>query len=113
MSIRKTYGKVLTGTSQTVYTVPQGKRTQWVLMYITNTSGSNGTVEVDYYSAEQAATFSVLEGFTVTAKQFFQIGGEVNAFIMMQEGDSISASATQPMTMLVSLIEENAIIQGG
>ena len=113
MSIRKSYGKVLTGTSQTVYTVPQGKRTQWVLMYITNTSGSNGTVEVDYYNAEQATTFSVLEGFTVTAKQFFQIGGEVNAFIMMQEGDSISALATQPMTMLVSLIEENAVIQGG
>lgn len=113
MSIRKSYGKVLTGTSQTVYTVPQGKRTQWVLMYITNTSGSNGTVEVDYYNAEQDVTFSVLEGFTVTAKQFFQIGGEVNAFIMMQEGDSISAFATQPMTMLVSLIEENAVIQGG
>lgn len=113
MSIRKSYGKVLTGTSQTVYTVPQGKRTQWVLMYITNTSGSNGTVEVDYYNAEQDVTFSVLEGFAVTSKQFFQIGGEINAFIMMQEGDSISAFATQPMTMLVSLIEENAVIQGG
>jgi len=111
--IRKSYGKVLTGTSQTLYTVPAGKSAQWVLMYITNTSGSNGNVEVDYYNAEQDSTFSILEGYTITSKAFFQIGGEVNAFIMMREGDSISAFATQQMTMLISLIEENNIIQGG
>jgi len=111
--IRKSYGAVLTGTSQTLYTVPNGKSAQWVLMYITNTSGSNGTVEVDYYNAEQDSTFSILEGYTITAKDLFQIGGTINAFIMMREGDSISALATQPMTMLVSLIEENNIIQGG
>ena len=111
--IRKSYGAVLTGTSQTLYTVPNGKSAQWVLMYITNTSGSNGTVEVDYYNAEQDSTFSILEGYTITAKDLFQIGGTINAFIMMREGDSISAFATQPMTMLVSLIEENNIVQGG
>jgi len=111
--IRKSYGAVLTGTSQTVYTVPVGKSAQWVLMYLTNTSGSNGTVEVDYYNAEQDSTFSILEGYTITAKDLFQIGGTINAFIMMREGDSISAFATQQMTMLVSLIEENNIIQGG
>jgi hypothetical protein len=32
---------------------------------------------------------------------------------MMREGDSISAFATQEMTLLISLIEENNIIQGG
>ena len=111
--IRKSYGAVLTGTSQTLYTVPNGKSAQWVLMYITNTSGSNGNVEVDYYNAEQDSTFSILEGYTITAKDLFQIGGTINAFIMMREGDSISALATQQMTMLVSLIEENNIIQGG
>ena len=111
--IRKSYGAVLTGTSQTLYTVPVGKSAQWVLMYITNTSGSNGSVEVDYYNAEQNSTFSILEGYTITAKDLFQIGGTINAFIMMREGDSISAFATQQMTMLVSLIEENNIIQGG
>ena len=111
--IRKSYGAVLTGTSQTLYTVPNGKSAQWVLMYITNTSGSNGTVEVDYYNAEQDSTFSILEGYTITAKDLFQIGGTINAFIMMREGDSISAFSTQQMTMLMSFIEENAIIQGG
>ena len=111
--IKKTYGAVLTGTSQTVYTVPAGKSAQWVLMYITNTSGSNGNVEVDYYSAAQDSTFSVLEGYTVTGKNFLQIGGTINSFIMMREGDSISAFATQEMTLLISLIEENNIIQGG
>jgi hypothetical protein len=111
--IKKTYGAVLTGTPQTVYTVPAGKSAQWVLLYITNTSGSNGNVEVDYYSAAQDSTFSVLEGYTVTGKDFLQIGGTINSFIMMREGDSISAFSTQQMTMLMSFIEENAIIQGG
>ena len=111
--IKKTYGAVLTGTSQTVYTVPAGKSAQRVLLYITNTSGSNGGVGVDYYSAAQDSTFAVLEGYTVTSKDFLQIGGTINSFIMMREGDSISAFATQGMTLLISLIEENNIIQGG
>jgi len=111
--INKSAGASLTGTLTDIYTVPNGKRSRWVLMYLTNTSGSNGTVDVKFYDSSASATLSVLEDYTISSKDFLQVGGEVNAFIMMEEGDKIQASATQTMSLLVSFIEENAIIQGG
>ena len=111
--INKSAGAALTATLADVYEVPAGKRARWVLMYVTNTSGSNGTVDVKFYDSSATATLSVLEDYTISAKDFLQVGGEVNAFIMMEAGDKIQASATQDMTILVSVIEENAIIQGG
>ena len=111
--INKSAGAALTATLADVYEVPAGKRSRWVLMYVTNTSGSNGTVDVKFYDSSATATLSVLEDYTISAKDFLQVGGEVNAFIMMEAGDKIQASATQDMTILVSVIEENAIIQGG
>ena len=111
--IKKSFGAALTGTPATIYTVPTGKKAEWVLLYIKNTSGSNGTVELDFYDASASATLSILDGYAISSKEFFQIGGPVNAFIMMGEGDSISASASQAMTLLISVIESNDIILGG
>ena len=111
--IKKSFGASLTGTLQDIYEVPAGKRAHWVLMYVSNTSGSNGNCDVDFYDASATATLPVLDTYTVTAKQYFQIGGDYNSFITMEEGDKISASATQSMTLLLSVIEENAVIQGG
>jgi len=111
--INKSAGAALTGTLTDIYTVPNGKRARWVLMYLTNTSGSNGTVDVKFYDSSASATLSVLEDYTISSKDFLQVGGEVNAFIMMEQGDKIQASSTQTMSLLVSFIEENAIIQGG
>jgi len=111
--IKKSFGAVLTSSSQDIYEVPAGKDSQWVLMYITNTSGSNGNVQVDYYDASETTSFAILEGYTITSKAFFQLGGGTNEFILMREGDKISAEATQQMTLLISVIEETNILQGG
>mgnify|MGYP006286146095 CR=1 FL=1 len=111
--IKKSFGAVLTSSLQDVYEVPTGKSAEWCLMYITNTSGSNGDVHVDYYNASADNTFSVLEEYAITSKDFFKLGGGTNEFIMMREGDKISAEATQEMTLLISVIESNNIIQGG
>jgi len=108
MSTKISAGAALTGTLQTLYTVPDYKDAEWVLLYITNTSGSNGSVTVNYYDASEDATLPILSGFTVTAKEFFTVGGEFNEFIYMKSGDYIEASATQSMTMLISVIENNS-----
>jgi hypothetical protein len=83
-------------------------------VYITNTSGSNATVTLQYYDAsEDATTLSVLDGYIISSKEFFQIGGNVNEFILMRAGDQIKASATHAMTLLISVIESNDVITGG
>ena len=111
--VKKSFGKVLTGTLQDVYEVPTTKHTQWVLLYISNTSGSNGTVDLNFYDASESVTLPVLSGYTITAKAFFQIGEKVNSFIRMEAGDKVTASSTQTMTLLMSVIEEDNIVQGG
>jgi hypothetical protein len=82
-------------------------------MYLTNTSGSNGTVTVQYYNAAADSTLNIFDGYAISSKEFFQIGGNVNEFILMRAGDQIKASATQTMTILVSVIESNDVITGG
>jgi len=111
--IKKSVGKALTTTLTDIYTVPAGKRAEWVLLYVTNTSGSTETFTVKYYNAAAASALSVLDGYSLSAKEFFQLGGNYNEFIYMREGDKIQASASSSATILVSLIEYNDIIQGG
>jgi len=108
MATKVSRGAALTGTLQDVYEVPEHKEAHWVLMYISNTSGSNGTVDVNFYDASETATLPILSGYTITSKDFFQIGGQFNEFIYMNAGDKITASSTQPMTMMVSIIEYNS-----
>lgn len=108
MATKVSSGAVLTTSLQDIYEVPEHKEAHWVLMYITNTSGSNGTVTVNFYDDSENATLPILSGYTISAKNFFEIGGQFNEFIYMNTGDKITASATNSMTMMVSIIEYNS-----
>lgn len=108
MATKKTFGAALTSSSQTIYTVPDRRIAEWVFMYVTNTSGSNGDVNVSYTDDSESATLSIFDDYTISSKDYLQIGGGSNEFIMMEAGDSISASSTQDMTILVSVIEYNS-----
>lgn len=113
--IKKTFGGSLLTTDTTLYEVPTGKKAQWVLLYATNTSGSTSNFSVDFYDSSEATTLAVFDGYSVSSKAFFKVGGEYNAFIAMAEGDKIIANCAtnNAITMLVSVIEENDVIQGG
>jgi hypothetical protein len=111
--IKKSRALASTSTLQTIYTVPNGKRAEWRLLWISNTSGSNGTFDVTYYNNETSTTFYMFNDHALSAKDFFDVGGQYFEFVMMKEGDYIQISSSQPMTAIVSVIEENDIIQGG
>lgn len=107
MSIRKSFGATLTATPTAIYTVPTGKKAEWVHAYITNVSGSNGTVDMSVNG------LVLLEDYSISSKDFLDIGGNENTFVFVEAGQTITASATQSMTLIVSVIEHNDIIQGG
>ena len=111
--IKKSFGLPLTTSYQTVYTVPNGKKAEWVLLYVTNTSGSTSSFSVRYYNAEAAQTLTMFNGYSLAASEFFKIGGGENEFIMMKEGDYIEALDGAGMTMMISVIEHNDINKGG
>ena len=105
--IKKSFGASLQTTDTDVYTVPAGKKAEWVLIYATDTSGSTTDFDIDMYDASANATLKVLDGYGLSANDFFKIGGEPNAFIMMDSGDKIVArcKANDDVTLLVSVIE--------
>jgi len=105
--IRKSFGQTLTATPTAIYTVPTNKKAEWVHAYITNVSGSNGTIDMSVNGLQ------LLNDYAVSAKDFLDIGGTSNSFVIIEAGQTITASATQSMALVVSLIEYNDIIQGG
>ncbi len=111
--IKKSFGGALTSTSTTYYTVPNGKKTEWTLLYVMNTSGSNETVNVDFYDSSADATLSILNDFQVSSKDFLKLGGGTTDFIILEEGDQIKADSNHACSLLISVIEHNSIIQGG
>jgi hypothetical protein len=111
--IKKSFGGALTSTSTTYYTVPNGKKAEWTLLYIMNTSGSNETVSVDFYDASTDSTLPILDSFQISSKDFLRLGGGTTDFIMLDEGDQIKADSNHACSILISVIEYNDIIQGG
>ena len=113
--IKKSFGASLQTTDTTLYEVPTNKKAEWVLLYATDAGGSTTDFSVDLYDASETATLAVLNQYGLSAKDFFKLGGEPNAFTMMYAGDKIIArcATNDAVTMLVSVIEYNDIIQGG
>ena len=111
--IKKSFGLPLTTTYQTVYTVPTGKKAEWVLLYVTNTSGSTSSFDVRIWNEANQAYLQMFDGYSLAANDFFKIGGGANEFVMLAEGDKIEALDGAGMTLMVSVIEYNDIIQGG
>lgn len=112
--IKKSFGKSLTaGTMTTIYTVPEGARAEWTLLYITNPGSNNKTIEIDYYDAENDETLIILDGYTINSKDYLKMGGGYTDFIILKEGDKIKAmgETDSSFTVLVSVIEHNNIVQ--
>jgi hypothetical protein len=103
--IKRTFTKVGTSTLATIYTVPQGARTELKMLWISNISGSNSTISITYYNAVENATISLFDGYALSSKTFFTVGGEAHEFLVMGENDYIQVSSTHSCTFLISLIE--------
>ena len=112
--IKKTFGLSLTNSFQTAYEVPTGKKAEWVLLYVVNSTGSTSNFSVRTYNAATSTYSTYFDNKSLQNGEFFQIGGGVNEFIMLAEGDRIEASdGVAGMALAVSVIEHNDIIQGG
>lgn len=103
--IKRTYALEATATLTPLYTVPEGARTELVMLWISNTSGSNESVTVKYYNNASSTTITILNGYTISSKTFERIGGDYNTFLVMGQEDYIEVSSTQACTFIASVIE--------
>lgn len=76
------------GSSNLVYTVPEGYTAQWNLMYLHNSGGSTKTITVAWYDKSTNTTILVFDGFSVASKDYFKMDG--GAYVVLEEGDTIS-----------------------
>ena len=113
--IKKSFGAELTTTEITLYEVPTGKKTEWKMLYATNTGSANKKFNARVYKAADDVYLTIFDEFIVNTKDFFHIGGAEFEFIMLDEGDKIlvSGETDDDITLLVSVIEYNDVIQGG
>jgi len=111
--IKKSSALTTTTSLQTIYTVPNGKKAEWRMLWISNIHGGNGHFDVTYYNKANDATLTFFDSYILNAKDFFKIGGAEFEFVMMSEGDYIQISADRAMTAVVSVVEYNDVIKGG
>jgi hypothetical protein len=113
--IKKSYVASLTTTEQTLYEVPFSKKAEWVLLYAVNPSGSTASFDVRMYNAASDAYFQLFDSMSLSSKDFFQIGGTANSFVMLSSNDKVlvSSPSNDDVTLVISVIEYNDIIQGG
>ena len=111
--IKKSFGGPLTTSYTTIYEVPTGKKAEWVLMYVVNDSGSTSGFSVRLYKAQASTNIQIFDDKSLSDGEFFKIGGGENEFIMLAENDRVEAVNGSGMTLLISVIEHNDIIQGG
>jgi hypothetical protein len=82
-------GKNLTaGSSNLMYTVPEGYTAQWNLLYLHNASGSTKTITVSWYDKSENTTINVFDAFSVASKDYFKMDG--GAYVVLEAGDTIS-----------------------
>ena len=105
--IKKTLFCTVSGSEDTVYTVPSGKRAEAVMMLMTNSGGSDGKLDVTYYHAAPDTDETILKDYLVEAEDYKQLGGQANFFIAMSQGDKIKAEAESGKTfeVLLSILE--------
>lgn len=114
MATKVSKGANLTTSEIVLYEVPTHKRAEWVMLYATNIGNSNKKFNVRIYKASDNAHLPVFDSFIVNTKDFFHIGGNINEFIYLEEGDQIKVSgdSNNDITLLVSVIEHNSMGAG-
>lgn len=99
----------------TVYEVPRGKKSELVMLWITNPDSNNASLELGFYNSSEDTTITILDDYTVNQKDFIQIGGLENTFVILEEFDSLVAKGSSNSTfkIVAAMKEYNSIIQGG
>ena len=85
-------GKHLTaGGSDLFYTVPDGYRASWVLMYCINNTSSAKAISATWHDASANADIHIFSGYPLSAKNYILF--DSGAWVMLEEGDTVTISA--------------------
>lgn len=94
-------GKNLTAnTATTLYTVPTGYYAKCVLLHASNNGSSNKHISFDWYDYSASTSIPITFEYTLTSKSTYA-ETDVNQYIILEEGDYITATSETGATISV------------
>lgn len=92
------------GSSNTIFTVPNGYEARVTMVYITNNTGSSKSFSASWFDSGTEIPFAASK--SLNSKDFIQYGGEFGEFLVMDEGDymTITPEAGSTFVSIVSFI---------
>ncbi len=97
MAIRKvSVGKPIPAGSSTVfYTVPDGYRASWSLLYAVNHTSSAKALTVTWHDASENIDIDVFYLYPLGAKNYLKMDG--GSWVMLEEGDTVTLAGESGM----------------
>lgn len=94
-------GKALSAsTASTLFTVPNGYVAHLSMLFISNTSGSTGSITVYWQHAHDSShKVYILNGKSLNSKDYIQFS---NGVVVMKSGDSLVLNPTHPMDVIAT-----------
>jgi hypothetical protein len=104
----RTLGKVLTTTSQDIYTIPNSFISHMDSIIIANVTSNNVTFTLQWYSATDAVTYSMFYNSVLPANSTIQISDP----LILQAGDKLKglASANSSVNISLRVQEEYSVV---
>ena len=99
--MRHSIGRTLPASTETeMLVVPNGYIADLSMLFISNTSGSTGSVTVYWQHAHEAThKVYILNGKSLGSKDYIQFS---NGNVIMKSGDSLKLEPTQEMNVIVT-----------
>jgi hypothetical protein len=83
------------GSSTLFYTVPDGYRASWTLLYAVNHTSSAKNLTVTWYDKSANISIDVFFNYPLAAKNYLMFDG--GAWVMLEEGDTITIAGESGM----------------
>ena len=94
-------GKNLTAnTATTLYTVPTGYYSKFVLLHVCNSTASNKHISVSWYDSSASLSIPIIFEYTISSKSILA-AIDSNQYIVLEEGDYITATSETGSTISV------------
>lgn len=91
-------GALTAGIKTTVFTAPDRKEIKWILLFISNHTGSNKAVSAWWYDKSSNTEIAVIDGYNLDAKKYIQFGG-AGVYVVLEGGDEIRVQTESGSSM--------------
>jgi hypothetical protein len=102
--LRSVGANLTDGVSNIIYTCPNNYTAKVVLLLVSNGTGGNRTVTIQWYDSSAATSYSITNGYILSAYNFLVFD---QSYLILNSGDYISSTPEAGSTMSsVLTIEE-------